>query len=689
MFFKKNNVTKNKSKNEESKISNETLKQLARTNVKNSYRDYIIYFITLTFGICLLYTFNTIDKQFSLFGDNFLLESYLDTAAGLIFGASIIISIIFAFLVNYANQFLMRRRKKEFGIYITLGMNKRDITKLMYKESITIGILALIVGVGIGIFAEQGISILTTKMLGLNSLDFRFSISILALIKTGILFIVVLWFINKFNKKTIEKYTLIELIKADKKNEFVELRNFKINLIMFIGSVVLILCGYLVLLRDTFSFKVFGFSIALVCVGTYLFFKSLSDFLIKVLTKRKSKYFKNINMFKIAQISSRIKSMNVTMTIICSLLFLAMTIIPSGISISEIIINDVETATPYHATISNHIYEYDSNGKKIKSIKEELVSKGFPFSSLVLKYSEVKQYSPKDLTISKLNIGNYINDKNISKNIDLNEQIYLVGLTDYNQARVQQGLEKVSLNYDEYLLNSVDKNYKYIYETYLSKESNAIDINGVTLKDGTDKIQDVNYQNSTLLSNIVTIVVPDKVISNLEPTSIFLNVNYPSLTNEYDNEFVDNFLKYKEEGYRYNSKIVIDGEKVSMNTILSYISLYIGIIFLITAGAVLALQQLVDQDLNIERYNLLKKLGVSEKQRENALFTQILVVFLVPFSVAFIHSLFVNGVIYYIMGELLTISIIKNLILTIGIVALIYGTYFVISYNDNKNTIID
>lgn len=683
MFSKK----ESKSNNEvNSKVSDDMLKSLSKTNVKNSYKDYLIYFITLTFGICLLYTFNTIDKQFELFGENSLLAPYLSMAEGVIFGASIIISIIFAFLINYANQFLMKRRKREFGIYISLGMNKKDITKLMYKESIIIGTIALIVGVLVGIFAEQGLSILTTSMLGMESLKFKFSISIMALVKTGILFILVLWFINKFNKKTIQKYTLIELLKSDKKNEFVENRNTKINIVIFIVSLILIAIGYVILIRDSLSFKIIGLSLALLAIGTYLFFKSLSDFLIKLYTKRKSSYYKSLNMFVVSQITSRIKSMNLTITVICLLLTLSMTIIPSGLLLSKAIVNDLETATPYHATVSDRIYIYESNGKKLNSIKETLTQKGFPFKQLVSDYSEVKEYSLKNLTIEKLNADRYIKEKNLK--VDLSEQIYLVGISDYNQARVQQGLSKMKLNDNEYILDSFNKDYKDIYENYL-KSTDTININGFDLRKGSNKIESVSYRNSTVLSYTPTIVVPNKVLEGLEPSAIYLNVTYPKLTNQYDNEFWNQFYTYKGDNYDFSSQMVIRGEKLSMNIALSYIGIYLGIIFLITSGAVLALQQLVEQSSNIERYKLLKRLGVRRKYREKAIFTQVLILFLVPFIIALIHSIFINGAMYYMTKDLLTIDSIKNIIATIVIVVAVYGTYFVISYNDSKNNIID
>ncbi|MCU9810976.1 FtsX-like permease family protein [Paraclostridium sp. AKS81] len=184
-----------------SQISNESFKQLAKSNVKKSIKDYMIYFITLSFGVALLYSFNSIDNILSNLMGNGMLDAYIYMSRGILGGFSIIICLVFGFLITYSNNFIMKKRKREFGIYITLGMDKRDINKLMLKENTIIGFLSLCVGLIFGIFASQGIGIIIFKMINIDSLAFKFSVSISAIIKTILLFGFVLLLVNIFNKK--------------------------------------------------------------------------------------------------------------------------------------------------------------------------------------------------------------------------------------------------------------------------------------------------------------------------------------------------------------------------------------------------------------------------------------------------------------------------------------------------------
>lgn len=686
----------NKNKSEGNKrrtVSKEAFKNLAINNVKNSINNYMIYFITLTFGVCLLYSFNSINKQFEFFGKSYLLESSLDVAKAVITLVSVIICFIFAFLINYANQLLMRRRKREFGIYITLGMNKKDIINLMFKETIIIGSISFIIGIVLGIFVEQGLSIITANMIGLDPSIFKFGISILALIKTAILFLVVLLLVNIFNKRTIKKYKLVELLNSHKKNEFTESKGRVKNIFVFFLSISIILSGYLIIINDITSTKELIISLIFIVIGTYYFFLSIADFLISIVKKNKGVYYKNLNMFVISQISSRLKTMSSIMTAICLILFLATTIIPIGLSISKSLIKDIKEATPYDVTLSrintSEEFSYEKNqNNNLISIRDELLAEGFPFNNLVKNYSEVNIYSLRDVNESTIGVEKYIKDKR------LNRYVEIVKLSEFNSARKQQGLDEIKLEENEFVLNSYSKEIRDIYEKYLKKNNVEIEVNNKILKPGPNIAEDLNYTTSAIISDVITLVVDDDVVNNLIPVTSYLNCNYIESNNEYDNMFLNEYYNINEYYdmdeylYRYDFKRVINGEKISMNISLSYIFLYLGIILFVTAGAVLALHQVSESITTNERFSLLRKLGVKRKDREKAIFTQTCIVYSLPLVVAIVHSLFVINIgIAISTDEYFSRAIISKLLLTFIVLFLVYGTYFIISYHESKNNI--
>ena len=679
-----------------SQISNESFKQLAKSNVKKSIKDYMIYFITLSFGAALLYSFNSIDNILSTLMGNGLLDAYIYLSRGILGGFSIVICLVFGFLITHSNNFLMKKRKREFGIYTTLGMDKRDINKLMFKETVIIGSLSLCFGLIFGIFASQGLGIITFKIINLSSM-FRFSISISAIIKTVLLFGFVLLLVNKFNKKTIEKYKLIDLINSNKKNEnFTTNKGIK-SLIIFPLSIILILGSYAVLksLIEPNTI-IISICIALISLGTYLFFVSISDFILKQIKKRKKLYYNNLTMFVISQISSRIKSMSLSITVICLVLFSALIIIPFGMGFANYMKQGLEVITPYDATVyrydnrskdentfsENKIYSDDKSliNKKYTSLKDDLVNGNFPYNDLVSKSVEVKLYEIKDLNLSKL-------FDNVEKYDDYN--VPIMSITDYNNIRRSQGLENITLENNTFALNGINSEDKSSLNKLTNHSDLSLNINNHKLN-FSNISYDIHYHNKNFLYNNITVIVPDNVLNNLYPAMTYLNVDYIKLNNEYDNKFFDAFYNFRDSNnydLNFNSKLVIDGEKISLNVVFSFISIYLGIILLISAGAILALQQISESTVNKERFYILRKLGVKEKDMKKAIFTQVLILFMMPLVLALLHSIFVSGVLSEAILELSSAGLFKNILISLIIVIIIYGSYFFASYSESLNII--
>ncbi|HBY3483379.1 TPA: ABC transporter permease, partial [Clostridioides difficile] len=635
-------------------------------------------------------------NDIAILSNNALLSSSISFVRGIVSIFSILVCIIFAFLIIYANNYLMKQRKKEFGIYSILGMDRRDINKLMFREMMIIGIFSLIIGIVFGVFISKGLSIFALKMLGISSSGFSFSI--LTTIKTIVFFGIVLLLVNKFNKKTIKKYKLIDLLNANKKNEVSVAKGKKSNLILFFLSIVSIVLAYIIPLKMKISTFVLCICLILILVGIYLFFMSVSDFIMLKIKKHRFIYYKNLNPFTVSQISSQIKTMSMSITMICMLLFSSLIVIPFGISFGTYLIDDLQEATPYDVTLSklfmngDNIVEYSTKksdiNSKIPSLKDELIANDFPLISFSKSTSDLRIYNLK-------NISQYdfiTNDKD--KTIKLKDnKLHIVSISDYNSTRKQSGLKEINLKDNEFAINCASENYRQFYEKYIkSQPQNYITLNGVKLKLNQTSLYTNSYNTNTVPLDLGTIIVPDAVIKDLNPIMITLNIDYKERSSNLENKFMDSYYKFEEkidnsEDYSILYKSVIDGEKRALNTSFSFVAIYIGIILLISAGAILALQQLIESTVNKERFKLLSKLGVNKKDMKKAIFIQISILFAVPLILALINALFISKVLFVIMPFIAETGVITNMLLTLGLIIIVYGIYFIASLLESLNIV--
>ena len=293
--------------------------KLAFRNLKRSFKDYTIYFLTLVFGVCIFYTFNSIQSQSIMMELNDMQASAFEQVENIMGYASIFVSFILAFLIIYANNYLIKRRKKEFGIYMTLGMEKGNLSKIIFIETLLVGIISLAIGLGLGILLSQGLSVLTAKMFQVNLIKFKFIFSYNSMIKTIVCFGAIYLLVLMFNSMSIRKISLIDLLTSSRKNEAIKVRNVWVSVIIFMISCIMLGYAYNTVLTGgvaTLEMSINGLSILLGSVGTFLFFFSLSGFLLKLVQANKKYYLKDLNMFVLRQINSKINTVFISMSFI-------------------------------------------------------------------------------------------------------------------------------------------------------------------------------------------------------------------------------------------------------------------------------------------------------------------------------------------------------------------------------------
>ncbi|WP_460292487.1 ABC transporter permease [Clostridium tertium] len=656
--------------------------KLAFRNLKRSFKDYTIYFLTLVFGVCIFYTFNSIQSQSIMMELNDMQASAFEQVENIMGYASIFVSFILAFLIIYANNYLIKRRKKEFGIYMTLGMEKGNLSKIIFIETLLVGIISLAIGLGLGILLSQGLSVLTAKMFQVNLIKFKFIFSYNSMIKTIVCFGAIYLLVLMFNTMSIRKISLIDLLTSSRKNEAIKVRNVWVSVIIFMISCIMLGYAYNTVLTGgvaTLEMSINGLSILLGSVGTFLFFFSLSGFLLKLVQANKKYYLKDLNMFVLRQINSKINTVFISMSFICLMLFVGICMLSGGLGISSAMNEDIKDLTEYDLTFWN--FEGMDIEKVLKENEVDLSKYSDEYVSYInysgdLKYNDILSEEGRE------ELKDYYP-------VSVNQPVQIIGLSKFNEIMNMANRERISLRDNEYaIFTDIDDSVKVLDKVL--RDSKEININGTILKPSGDKVIEIVAYDNMMKSNICTIVVDDSLISGLVPKNSFLNLNYKDGNSDIQNLIsseVDPIIESKYKTLYYMSKEEILADTSSAGAIIAYLGIYIGGIFLLISAAVLALQQLSESTDNIERYKLLRKIGVDDEIINRSLLSQIGIYFMMPLSLALIHSIVGLEFSKKIITVFGSVSIMNNILISLFVLLVIYGGYFIATYIGAKKNI--
>ena len=595
-------------------------------------------------------------------------------------GVSIFVAIVLGFLIIYASRFLIKRRKKEFGIYLTLGMGKRDVSKILLMETFIIGIISLVAGLIIGIIASQFMSIVVANLFEADMSEFTFVFSKAAAIKTIFYYVIIYLIVMIFNVFAVTKYKLIDLLNASKKGEKIKVRSLGLSVVIFLIAAVILGIAYYFATQRLDSLDLFGTSILLGIIGTFLLFFGISGFILKLVQSNKKLYLKNLNIFILRQINSKVNTTVFSMSIICLLLFFTITIFSSAWSINMSLKNDLQYGTPADVLV----YTYsDAEGKTAKNI---LTKVGYNLDNFA-KYTESYTYGFDTVTVGSL-LTPILNDvQKDYPNLLVDNWLPVMTISDYNKIASFYGNQTYTLNEDEFILVAD-------YEQMLQYENKAL-AKGVTIQIG-DKTLHNKYkecvegllQMSGNKSNTGIVVVPDDIdISLSEITKNFLAANFKGDKEEANSELMSYMDEINGEGAVADTKIDIYTASTGLRAIMIFIGLYLGIIFLISSAAILALKELSDSSDNKEKYGMLRRIGVDDRKLNKALFIQIGIFFMLPLLVAIIHSVFGIMSASKIMESMSVTTNISSIAMTALLIIAIYGGYFIVTYFTSKRII--
>ena len=679
--------------------------KLSIKNITKSIKDYAIYFFTLVLGVAIFYVFNAIDSQTVMLNVSSSTSEIIRLMTTILGGVSVFVSFILGFLIIYASRFLIKRRNKEFGIYLTLGMSKRKISLILFFETLIIGVISLGVGLALGIVLSQLMSILVANMFEADLTKFQFTFSSSAALKTLLYFSIMYLIVMIFNTIIVNKCKLIDLLHGNKKSEKVKLKNPIICTIVFIIAVIALSYAYY-LVTDGFGTSplmntISGIliPIALGCVSTFLIFWSLSGLILKIVMHLKKYYYKGLNSFTIRQISSKINTTVFSMTIICLMLFFTICIFSSALSIKNSLSGNLKDLAPVDIQFSKlqqlSDEEEESFSKDIiedynTTVKDTL--QRLDVYKYLKEVVDINTYRVEEITL-KDSFGDQI--EQIGKDYPLlayQDKETLIKLSNYNRLAKLYNKKELTLKDNEYVIIA---NYKMMADirNISLKNNTKLTINSKNYYPKYQECQDGFIELSGSATNTGVIILPDNALEGIHPYKNVLAANYQADTKE-EKENVEDIVSTiinnhfnKDTLLSYNTKIDIYAASIGLGAMVTFVGLYLGIIFLISSAAILALKELSESTDNKERFNMLRKIGTDEKMINKALFNQIAVFFLFPLLLAIIHSIFGIEFANYILKTMGTESLLSSIILTAVFLVVIYGGYFLVTYYCSKTII--
>ena len=680
--------------------------KISLKNIRKSLKDYTVYFFTLILGVAIFYVFNAIDSQSVMLDVRANVMDIIKLMNDMLSGVSVFVSCILGFLIIYASRFLIKRRNKEFGIYLTLGMSKRKISAILFFETLLIGIVSLVAGLVIGTILSQFMSVIVANMFDADMTKFKFIFSMKACVKTLIYFAIMYVLVMIFNTFSISRCKLIDLLNAGKKTEKVTMKNPVVCTIVFVIGVGILSYAYWMVTRGVRTLNTFdkiGIPIALGCVATFLIFWSVSGFMIRIFTSIKSVYYKGVNSFVLRQFCSKINTTVFSTTVICIMLFITISVLSAALSMKDSLSKDLDSMCPVDVQLAKYSYDamseayatsQDMNEKDREmledsklSIIETLNNSGFDAQKY---FKDVVEYNIYNTGLTVKDTLGDINTDDYQFIADTIMPVMTIG--DYNSVARLYGNSTYELNDDEYIIVADYKNMVMIRNQAL-KKGITLSVNGKEYKPRYNECKDGFVHIGVQNMNDGILVVPDNAVKPQQVRNMGLSADYRADTKEerYSIETqLDNLMKnisFQTSFISWNSRIDLAESSVGLGALVTFIALYLGIIFLISSAAILALRELSDSADNKERYGMLRKLGVDERMIDMALFKQIGIFFAFPLILALIHSVFGIKFINIILATMGMSSMAASIGLTLAFVAVIYGGYFLITYLCSRSII--
>lgn len=692
--------------------------RIAIGNVRKSFRDFSVFFLTLAFGVCVFYAFGSINDQAAVIGLAADQRSMVQSLSGILSGLNVFVVVILGFLVVYANRFLIRRRKREFGIYLTLGMDIRHVSLIIVVETLVVGVVALAVGLLLGVGLSQVMMYVTAALFEATIQGFAFAFSPAACLYTVACFTGIFLVTLVLNVATVSRYRLIDLINAERASERVRLRSLPLSVVLFVVSLVLIGVAYRTLLEHGMLEEgpYFGIATALVTVGTLLFFFSFSGFALRALQASPRVYLRGLNMFVMRQLNSRVNTAWLSISLVCAMLFLSICGVCTGFSLAAGLNETLANATRYDLALVSYptgvtdLYEegpaaadgYDA----IARLRADIPDYDEIFSDAV--QVDVYDRTADGSHLSGITVEELVETTDFESNATMSQwalgsseaYLELVPVSRYNALAEMEGERTLELGEGGCALwndmSSLDGLWLAV-----SEQHPTLTVQGRELSFVEDPLVDLPASDTSGTGTVAgALIVPDDVIpAGVGPSTTMVNLSYNGTREETDQRALDaidaaygDVMRQDEvvqawPVWNFVSAQELLDQSSGTTVLFTYLAVYIGVILLVSCATVLALQQLSEAADNVSRYRVLAELGAERRMIDRALLAQVGVYFLFPLVVALCHAAVALSVVNDIVALLTGYQIGTALVGTVCFVVALYGGYFLVTYLTSRNMV--
>lgn len=671
--------------------------KIALKNIKKSRSDYSVYFFTLIIGVAIFYMFNSIGTQGLMEDVSKSGNENVQMLISVMGGVSVGVAVILGMLIIYANGFLIKRRKKEFGIYMLLGMGKKKVSKILICETCIVGFVSLVIGMIAGIFGSQLLSIVVAKMFAVDVTGYTFDISGRAAVITILCFAAIFLVILIFNTKMVGRYKLIDLMNAEKAREKQIIRNTKLSVVLFILSfaVLTAACIEVGFFGEDMSKNGFIACSLILIVATFVIFASFAGFFQKLMEKRRGFYKKGLNSYIVRQFSGNMNTSAVSMALISLLLFISLCLFSSGFSIRTYLNNRLGNATPVDVTMQ--ISSADPEGF--------LEEKGVPLNEWAGDYLQIPVYEGDSITISDTVAPVMDKAKETFMYADWTAHENVIKLSDYNRIEKMYGRDELVLGDDQYAMVS-DFDLLNTLINPSMEQGNVLTPGDYQLSPAYKEVCYEFILMSGMSADMGAVIVPDAVVdsesSGLECSSTLVIADYNAETEEGKAD-IDTKLKTAlgeisdrasngeleegETGVRLSTKTEIKEASVGTSVITVFLVLYIGIVFVVACAAIIALKVMSDSLDSVQKFRILSRIGAGENMRKKALFVQILMNYLIPLVMAAFTAFFGLRYIKGLISAIGTVNMTSGILFTFIIMVIVYGGYFLTTYEGCKKLV--
>lgn len=718
------------------------LAKIALSNIKRSARDYSIYFVTLVLGVAVFYAFNSIAVQAD-FLEKSAAQNIRDLA-GYISGLTVFIAFVMGFFMVYANNFLLRRRKRELGLYQVLGMRRSQVSFIITLETLLVALISFVVGIFAGMLLSQLLLFVTAALFNARVTHFHFFFSTSASLITLISFALIFVVMALLNLYSLRKRKLIELIGAQHKQR-VLIKNVPLSIALFVLGCALVGTAYYRLLTHGFpvfsintTIEQFIVTTVMVVVGTVLLFFGLGT-VASALLRRSRVYWRGLNAFTLRQIDSQINSACMSMAMVSLVLFLAITSVTSGMSICSALNEMARHASPFSMSMRVRYAVDEDTGMALPadtsaptnthvlqpldilqfaSASDIDIASFAHASSITLRLTKGMVSDTTPVTLSAMSDSLGITMPSGFEDADVNELGMLaMSLSDFNATRVMLGMPKIQLADDEYAISSTLYGVDHFYREVL-KKGYKITVAGRTLHaSNVGLITDASaaLANANIATNPGTLILPDDIAEATQPFVTFCNFIYTQpekVAQPQADKLLDALVAQLGEqkalepshsdaesqsssdaqapiSWTTHPRITqvlgfsaVEAERSgnTLSGLISYLAVYIGFVLIVSCATILAIQQLSAATDSASRYRTLAELGTPDYMLRRSLTTQISTSFVLPLIVGLAHSLCALKVTIELIESFGFVNLATSSLMVLGIFVVVYGGYLLVTY---------